>query len=259
MKKSIYTLVTLLFMFCLSISSASAHFQMVIPSDEIISQTENKKITLTAMFNHPFEGEYMNMEKPAQFGVSNRGKKIDLLNLLNSYKIKDHQAWKADYKIKKPGDYIFYIEPKPYWEPAEETFIVHYTKVIVNGFGLELGWDAELGLKTEIVPLVRPYGLYAGNMFQGLVLVNGKPAPFTEVEVEYYNREGKYKSPAGPYVTQVIKTDGDGIFSYSMPVAGWWGFAALNEAEEKMVNPVDDKSYPVEIGALIWIRTVDMK
>lgn len=57
------------------------------------------------------------------------------------------------------------MEPKPYFEPAEDCYIIHYTKTVVSAFGLE-GWDRELGLKTEIVPLTRPFGLYAGNVFQ---------------------------------------------------------------------------------------------
>ena len=28
---------------------------------------------------------------------------------------------------------------------------------------------------------------YAGNVFQGIVKLDGKPVPFAEVEVEYYN------------------------------------------------------------------------
>jgi len=49
---------------------------------------------------------------------------------------------------RTPGDYQFYVEPAPYREPAEDSYIVHYTKVIVNGFGKEEAWDREIGLKT---------------------------------------------------------------------------------------------------------------
>ena len=30
-------------------------------------------------------------------------------------------------------------------------------------------------------------------------------------------------------VTQTIKADPNGIFTYAAPKAGWWGFAALND------------------------------
>ncbi len=236
---------------------ASAHFGMIIPSNDIVTKSDNRNITLKVMFIHPFEGGCMNMEKPSRFGVMVEGKKADLLNTLRERKVKGFSAWETNYRIKRPGDHIFYVEPKPYWEPAEDCFIVHYTKVIVNSMGLEEGWDEEAGLKTEIVPLTRPYGLWTGNLFRGVVKVKGKPVPFAEVEVEYYNKDGEVKAPADPFITQVIKADQNGIFCYAMPRAGWWGFAALNEDEEKIEYKGEPKS--VEIGAVLWIRAYEME
>jgi cobalt/nickel transport protein len=234
-----------------------AHFGMIIPSDDIVSKDDNKKITLYVQFAHPFEGHLMNMERPRAFGVMDGGKKINLLEALKKVNVNGFATWVTAYRIKRPGDKVFFVEPAPYWEPAEETFIIHYTKVIVNALGLEEGWDTEVGLKTEIVPLSRPYGLWAGNIFQGIVKVDGRPVPYAEVEVEYYNEDGKVRPPAGPYVTQVIRADGNGVFTYAMPKAGWWGFAALSTADFKLRR--EGKEYPVEIGAVIWVRTREMK
>jgi len=243
-------------------TQAQAHFQMIIPSDDMVKQKESRKLNLDVMFWHPFEGFGMNMTAPAQFGVMISGKKNDLMKSLKSVKFADvdgdkFDGYKATYMLRKPGDHTFYIEPKPYWEASEEAFIVHYTKVVVNGFGLEEGWDDEVGLKTEIVPLTRPYGLYTGNVFQGIVKVKGKPAPFSDVEVEYYNKDGKLKADADPMITQVVKTDANGVFTYAMPKAGWWTFAALNTDENTMTH--EGKEYPVEIGAVMWVKTHDMK
>ena len=60
----------------------------------------------------------------------------------------------------------------------------------MTAFGDDEGWDEEIGLKTEIVPLSKPYGLYAGNVFQGIVKFNGKSMPYARVEVEYFNEDG---------------------------------------------------------------------
>jgi cobalt/nickel transport protein len=240
-----------------SIISVSAHFGMIIPSDDMITQEDSKNIALTVQFIHPMEGDYMNMAKPVQFGVKVQGKKIDLLNTLQEKKINDCTTWEANYQIKRPGDHIFYVEPQPYWEPAEDCFIIHYTKVIVNALGLEVGWDEEVGLKTEIIPLTRPYGLWTGNVFQGIVKVEGEAVPYAEVEVEYYNQDGQIKCPAGPMITQVIKADQNGVFTYAMPKAGWWGFAALNEDREKIKYEEEEKS--VEIGAVLWVKTYNME
>jgi cobalt/nickel transport protein len=55
----------------------------------------------------------------------------------------------------------------------------------------------------------------------------------------------------------VVKADANGVFSYAMPRAGWWGFAALNEASWKLKK--DGKEKGVEIGAVYWVHTRDMK
>ncbi len=242
--------------------SAAAHFQMIIPSDDMVMQSEARSVGLQLQFWHPFEGIGMPMEKPVRYGVMVAGDTQNLLPTLKGVTLKDKAgnkfpAFQSEYSFKHPGNHLFFVEPKPYWEQAEERFIIHYTKVMVNAFGMEEGWDSEIGLKAEIVPLTRPYGLWTNNIFQGVVKMNGKPVPNSEVEVEYYNQSGSIKAPADPMITQVVKTDANGVFTYAMPKAGWWGFAALNEDSKKMKQ--GGKEYPVEIGAVLWVRTHDMK
>ena len=239
-------------------TKAGAHFAGIIPSIDIVTQENNKDISLGIKFFHPMEGHYMEMEKPVEFGVMHMGKKSDLLDTLKQKKVQGFSTWETTYKIKRPGDYIFYVIPKAYWEAAEDCSIVHYTKVCVNALGLEEGWDEEVGLETEIVPLTRPYGLWTGNVFTGLVKLNGKAVPHAEVEVEYYNEDGKIVPPADPYVTQVIKADENGVFTYCMPRAGWWAFAALNEASWTLKD-FEGNDKPVEIGAVYWVKTRDME
>jgi len=236
-----------------SAGSAMAHYGMLIPSDSMVMQNDNRTVNLTLSFSHPFEGEGMELIKPAVFGVMANGKKVNLLKKLQETKVMGHTAWETSYKIKRPGVYMFYMEPKPYWEPAEDCYIVHYTKTVVTAFGDDEGWDQEIGLKTEIVPLSKPYGLYAGNVFQGIVKLDGKPVPFCEVEVEYYNKDGNAKAPTDYMVTQTVKADVNGVFTYAAPKAGWWGFAALNTSEEKI------KGKDVEIGAVLWVKFHEWK
>ena len=93
---------------------AHAHFQMIIPSDDMVSQDDSREVSLDVRFTHPFEGHGMNMEKPAQFGVLKGGKKINLLDALKEVKIKDRTgknftAFQGKYKIAGPGDHIFYV------------------------------------------------------------------------------------------------------------------------------------------------------
>ena len=254
MNKGIYILLFVLTVLGFS-DSASAHFGMVIPSDSMIMQTDSRKVTLNLSFSHPFEGQGMELAKPKAFNVYAGDRLSDLSGTLKQTRVMGHTAWTADYLIKRPGAYVFYMEPVPYWEPAEDCFIIHYTKTVAAAFGLDEGWDAEIGLKTEIVPLSKPFGLYAGNVFQGIVKLDGKPVPFAEVEVEYYNQDGSSKAPTDYMVTQTIKADQNGLFTYAAPKAGWWGFAALNPAEYKIKHEGEEKN--VELGAVIWVQFVN--
>ncbi len=251
--KRFFVLIIMSTFIMFSVGSALAHFGMLIPSDSMVMQNDNRTINLNLSFSHPFDGEGMEMVRPVVFGVMAKGKKVNLLQTLRETRVMDHTAWETLYKIKRPGVYFFYMEPKPYWEPAEDCYIVHYTKTVIAAFGDDEGWDEEIGLKTEIVPLSRPYGLYTGNVFQGIVKLDGKPVPFCEVEVEYYNKDGKAKAPTDYMVTQTIRADVNGVFTYAAPRAGWWGFGALNTSDEKI------KGKDVEMGAVLWVRFHDWK
>jgi cobalt/nickel transport protein len=233
-------------------SSAWAHFGMVIPSDTMVMQGDQRSLTLVLSFSHPFEFIGMDMTAPKSFTVFSAGKQIDLTKSLIAAEVMQKKAWQCSYPIKRPGIYVFHMEPQPYWEPAEDCFIVHHTKTVVTAFGDDEGWDAELGIKTEIVPLAKPFGLYAGNVFQGVVKLDGKAVPFAEVEVEYFNAKQRAVVPTDYMVTQTVKADQNGVFTYATPRAGWWGFAALNQADYKLKYQGVEKD--VELGAVLWVK-----
>jgi len=236
---------------------AAAHFQELIPSTEIVDADTGPEIALELVFTHPMErGPAMAMAEPVRFGVLGPAGKADLADRLETTEVDGKRAYEAAYRFSEPGDYVFFVEPAPYWEPAEGVMIVHYTKTVVDAFGAEEGWDTLVDLPVEIEPLVRPYGLWTGNLFRGIVKKHGDPVPFAEVEVEWRN-DGSVEPPADPFITQVIKADAGGVFSYAMPRAGWWGFAALLQGDETMANPAGDQ-VPVEQGALLWVRARDM-
>lgn len=231
---------------------ASAHFQEIIPSTDVLPQGGN--VTLNLVFTHPFEGgPVMDMKRPVSVGVLANGKKTELTDQLKASPKNGVSAWSISWNLPEPGAAIFYVQPQPYWEPAENKYIVHYAKVVVDSFASGEGWDANVGLPVEIEPLTRPTGLWTGNLFSGVVKKSGKPVPFAEIEVEYVNDQG-IKAPNDAYITQVIKADANGTFNYAMPASGWWGFAALMEGNTPMKSP-EGKSVPVEEGALIWVHT----
>ncbi len=247
MKNDAISAIPFLLFIILSPLTTFAHFGMVIPSDQMVMQDEDRSVHLTLSFSHPMEMVGMELVKPEIFGVVANGIRTNLTTNLKKKMFLGYTAWETDYAIKRPGVYMFFMEPVPYWEPTEDAFIIHYTKVVVTAFGDDEGWDGEIGLKTEIVPLSKPYGLYVGNLFQGIVKLNGKSVPYAEVEVEYYNADRKSVAPTEYMITQTIKADSNGVFAYAAPKAGWWGFAALRMADFKLTHEGKDKD--VELGA----------
>ena len=229
-----------------------AHFGMVIPSDNMIMPDEKREIQLDLSFSHPFEFIGMELTRPRSFFVVTEGKRQELGPQLTPSSVMGHPGWTLTYAVQRPGAYLFAMEPEPYWEPAEDCFIVHYTKTIIGAFGDDSGWDQELGLKTEIIPLSRPFGLYAGNLFQGIVKLEGQPVPYAQVEIEFYNEKKSATAPTDYMITQTVKADQNGVFTYCAPVSGWWGFSALNTSDKKMLHKGEKKD--IELGAVLWVH-----
>lgn len=233
-------------------SSAQAHFGMLIPSQTNIMESKDATINISLQFWHPFKNNGMDLEKPAVFQVYFDDKANNLLPSLKEKKKQGFTTWQSQYSVKRPGLYTFVMEPQPYFEKEEDCFIVHITKSYVSAFGGSEGWDQPLGLKAEIVPLSDPNALYVGNVFQGKVLQNGKVVPNATVEVEWYPGEQSIgQAPYENMVTQTVKADDLGVFTFVAPRQGWWGFAALLEDDQKIMHEGQAKN--VELGAVIWI------
>jgi len=247
---------------------AMAHFQMIYTPEAALEKAE--RIDLKLVFTHPFEaGHTMDMGKPEQFFVVRKGKKEDLLATLKPIAwislANSGAAYETTFKLRGMGDNVFCLVPSPYYEAEEESYIQQITKMVVNTAGFPTDWDAEIGLPAEIVPLDKPYALWTGNVFRGIVKSNGKPAADAEIEVEYMNhqplmdknafaKQASVEAPQDAFVTMTIKANGTGEFSFGIPKAGWWGFCALGVGPAK-----EHKGKELSQDAVIWVRAVDMK
>ncbi len=257
-------------------TNALAHFQMLYTPNTAL--TKGKTIELRHVFTHPFADEHtMDMGKQhdskkladvEEFYVINKGKKTDLKKSLKEITFKGNHnsghAYASKYKARRMGDHILVMKPAPYFEANEDAYIQQITKTIVNVAGAPTDWDAELGLKAEIVPLTKPYSIWEGGSFTGIVKSNGKPVPFAEIEVEYLNRDvdlknnkmGKayVKAPQDSFITMGIKANKDGEFTFSIPKAGFWGFCALGAGSDK-----EYKGKELSQDAVIWVEAKPMK
>ncbi|MCB9948210.1 MAG: DUF4198 domain-containing protein [Rhodospirillaceae bacterium] len=238
---------------CLQAGSAVAHFQELVPSSDLVTP-QSRSVTFEIVFTHPAHGgPTMAMEPPVRFGVLHQETVTDLTDRLLARTVDDQAAYTASYDVTAPGDHVFFLEPAPYLETSENVYIQQFAKVVVEAFGAEQGWDTLVGLPAEIRPLVRPYGLWTGNIFRGVVLSEGEPVPFAEIEVEYRNTDGVV-FPAAAFGTQVILADASGTFDFVMPRAGWWGFCALGVGPQ-----TEHEGLELSQDAVFWVRTVDVR
>lgn len=236
------------------VSLAQAHFLEIIPARPSLQQGHSTSLAIDIQFTHPMiGGPVMAIDRPVEVGVVGPGQ-IHIVNDL--LQATENGSYKLTYPVRKPGDYQFYVIPADYWEPAEKKMIRHYAKVIIDAYGVMDGWQTMIGLPVEIQPRIRPYGIWVGNLFQGRVYADGAPLGNTEIEVEWRN-DGSVNAVAPAFNTQVLLTDEQGYFSYAIPRAGWWGFAALIDRETAM-SP-DGNTVPLEEGGLIWIHAMEMK
>jgi len=266
MKKAVLGLTA--FILVATAAPAMAHFQMVYTPESALEKAG--PIDLKLVFTHPFEaGHTMKMEKPERFFVVRKGRKKDLLDTLKPIQwtslTNSAAAYEAEYRLRGMGDNVFCLVPSPYYEAQEDIYIQQMTKMVVNTAGFPTDWDAEVGLPAEIVPLDKPYALWTGNVFRGVVKSNGKPVPNAEIEVEYMNhrplmahnafaQQAAVEAPQDALVTMTIRADADGKFVFGIPRAGWWGFCALG------VGPADEyKEKELSQDAVIWVQARDMK
>jgi cobalt/nickel transport protein len=271
--KKIIMLLALVMALALS-ASASAHFQTIYTPESALEKGET--INLKLIFTHPFEAghtmdigkdEKGNIHPPKAFGVMHKEKKKNLLKKLKPIEFTSltnrGKAFEASYKLRGMGDYVFYFDPAPYYEGSEDIYIEHVTKMIVNVAGAPTDWDAKVGLPVEIIPLDKPYALWTGNVFRGVVTCHGKPVPDIEIEVEYMNhdiignafaKKARVEAPQDSFVTLTIKADSNGVFTFGIPRAGWWGFAALGAGGD-----LKHKGKELSLDAVIWVQARDMK
>ncbi|MBK1636446.1 DUF4198 domain-containing protein [Rhodovulum adriaticum] len=244
---------------------AAAHFQLSYTEEALIERPGDVPVKL--IFWHPFEnGHVMDMGEPLEFYAIHRGEKIDLKDTLakTTFNGADNAAvaYDASVPVKRSGDYVLVTVPAPYYEGSEDIYIQQITKAYLNRNTLPTDWTEPQGLKTEILPLVKPYNVMAGSTFTGRVLSDGQPVAGAEIEIEYMAAEpdmttgSPKEATVGPMPggAVVAISDQDGEFTFGIPRAGYWGFAALGVGPD-----TEHEGKELSQDAVIWIRAYDVK
>jgi len=275
MKKRFIPLLAALSVLMIS-GTALAHFMVVYTPE--IALDAGQDVDMRIVFTHPAEaGHTMDMGGVEEFYVmKQRGdataKKVDLMQYVKEIDWKNPESANKAFsalipkkEMRSMGDYVFVMKPGYYMEEEEGVYMQQIAKLILNVGGIPGNWAEPVGLPCEIVPLIKPYAVWTGNVFKAQVLSDGKPVANAEVEVEYMSHmpdlkantmpaESSVKYPHDSFVTQTIFTDADGYITFGIPKAGWWGFAALGVGPDK-----EYKGKELSQDAVIWVKAEDMK
>jgi len=244
---------------------ANAHFQLIYSPQANLEKPG--AVPLKLIFWHPMEnGHAMDMGTPEELFFVFKGEKIDLKESLAPFTFhaahNEAAAFDATLPVRRNGDYVVGLVPAPYYEESEDIYIQQITKAYFNKGGIPTGWEEPVGLPTEIVPLNKPTNVIAGSTFTGQLLSNGEPVAGAEIEIEYIaaepdietNTPGEATVAAMPGGAVVAITDANGLFTFGIPRAGYWGFAALGSGPE-----TEHEGKELSQDAVIWIKAYDLK
>ncbi|MEG2171992.1 MAG: DUF4198 domain-containing protein [Desulfovibrionaceae bacterium] len=253
--------------------TAEAQYILLVPDQPTVESPLPAKKVPTQMdvlvaFVEPQEHAGIDLDRPQMFAVIRRSLAMpenenareqaavpmatreDLLGNLEEIKYLNRQAWAANVPLSIPGLYQLITESRPWWNAKDNNFIQQFVKTTVPVFGEGLGWDEPANLKFEILPLTRPFGNVAPTHFRGKVLLSGTPLPDCYVKITRHNTEER-PFPSPWHESQLVKTDGQGIFSFVCPLPGWWGFMAVTQGDP--LKGPDGQIKPLEMGAIIWM------
>lgn len=244
---------------------AQAHFLLQYTEDTIIEAPGDVSVKL--IFWHPIDnGQVMDLEMPQEFFVVHNGERTDLMGTLEASRFRGGEnegaALLGSVTVRRSGDYVLVTVPTPYYEESEDIFIQQLTKTFLNRNDLPTDWMNPVGLPTEIVPLNKPYNILVGSTFTGQLLANGEPVAGVEIEIEYMAAEPNFETntasepsiapPAGGGIVAV--SDANGYFTFGIPKAGHWGFAALGSGPA-----TEHEGKELSQDAVIWIRAWDLE
>ncbi|WP_425046521.1 DUF4198 domain-containing protein [Primorskyibacter sp. S87] len=246
-------------------SLAGAHFLLNYTETAMIDRPGDVPVKL--IFWHPqSNGHVMDLEMPQAFYMIHKGEKVDLMDRLQPSRFRagenEGAALTGSVPVKRSGDYVLVTVPQPYFEESEDKYIQQITKVFLNRNELPTDWDQPVGLKTEIMPLNKPYNVIAGSTFTGRVLSGGEPVSGAEIEVEYMAAEPRLDGDGTKPVTAapmpggaiVAISDANGYFTFGIAKAGYWGFAALGSGPD-----TEFEGKELSQDAVIWIRAHNLE
>jgi len=256
LRKNILSFLLLVGLLLCSTGMASAHFTMVFPSDsadtvwdvapeDYIAELGDTK-TIYTMWGHPYEHILFDMGSMPEVSVMKPDGTVEVLAMEEiTVEGQDENgnaatfvAYKTSFTVDQMGDSVIAVK---YHDPEEN--LIDYTKAVIHcGEEMWVGWDAEVGQQTEILPYMRPYGMEEGFVFAGQAKYDGEVFAGAPVEIEIYHTldagieivemaEEMFPYDAPMVFTRLTKSNADGDFMYTLDEPGIWFVGATMEPE----------------------------
>jgi cobalt/nickel transport protein len=236
---------------------ASAHFTMVFPSDsedtiwdvapiDYIAELGDTK-DIYIMWGHPYEHILFDMSTVPEVTVTKPDGTVEQLiveeiivdGMDEDGNMGTFVAYKTSFTVDQMGDSVISVK----YEDVDEDMVDFTKAVIHSGEEMWVGWDAEVGQETEIIPYMRPYGMEEGFVFAGKALYNGEALAGANVEIEIYHTledgieiveaaEEMFPYDAPMVFTRLAKTNDNGEFLYTLDEPGIWFVGATMEPEQ---------------------------
>jgi cobalt/nickel transport protein len=247
--------------------SAFAHYNMLLPDKPWANKDE--KVTFTYQFGHPFENELFDAPEPRAVVVilpDGKTQKIDKFTKLSvpGADGKKVTAFSFVYEPAMRGDHTVILQTPPIWMEDSKGFVQDTVKVVLH-VQAQKNWAAlPPGLfegKPHMIPLTRPYGLWANMIFQVEVIIpraGRLGAGNLLVEVERYNSRPVKVPPPDEFVTFKTKTDARGVTTFAFPTSGWWSMTAdCHQAFGKFKD--GEMEGPLRERTTLWLHVDEKK
>ena len=229
----------------------------------------DKELDLLITLMRPEDHSCLDMEMPQLMSVLRfdartpteqghlAGERRDLLGDLEEIRYLESRAWGVNVAIGKPGLYHFMIETRPRWSESRQRYEQEFVKATVPVYGESRGWDVPCGLRLEVVPRTRPFGLAAPCLFSAQVRWQGAPLPGAQVFMYRINTDKT--SPALPtpwHAALEARADADGNVAFVLNRPGWW--CCVAETDGEPLKGPDGTPRPLRFGGVFWLYVDDM-
>jgi cobalt/nickel transport protein len=252
MNPRLFAIAPILFLFVCT-ATAWGHYHLLIPERGAIEPGE--EVRLLWAYGHPFEHELEPVRAPAALRVRSPGGAVATVSpcAASGAETAELQLKRFFcYKTGERGDHVVYAQTAPALDTAAGVLIETHVKVILH-VKSQRGWERPVGQPLEIVPLLRPYGLRPGWVFQATALLHGKPLEGAAVEVERYNPappEGKL--PEDEFITRRLRTAAAGVLTCTLDEEGWWLITVKTRAGRQRDGAGTE--YPFELHSTFCIQ-----